>query len=102
VIDQDARILGEVSDLAITGEGEVGISVKPEEGDEIMMKLDRIKKIADVILLKAEGYLKKADEAPTPSEPELISQQGADICSNCNFENLPGTKFCVKCGEKLG
>jgi sporulation protein YlmC with PRC-barrel domain len=102
VVDQEARVLGEVEDLAITENSEVGISVKSDEGDEKMLKLDRIKKIGDVVLLTSEkGAEKKPEAKPSKPKPEPEEEEETNKCPSCGWDNLPGTNFCVKCGSKL-
>jgi sporulation protein YlmC with PRC-barrel domain len=101
VVDQDARVLGEVEDLAITENSEVGISVKSEEGEEEMLKLDRIKKIGDVVLLTSEKEADRPKAKPSVLKPEPEEQEETNKCPSCGWGNLPGTNFCVKCGSKL-
>jgi sporulation protein YlmC with PRC-barrel domain len=101
VVDQEARVLGEVEDLAITENSEVGISIKSEEDEETMLKLDRIKKIGDVILLTSEKDDKKPQAKPTMPKPEPKEEEETNKCPSCGWDNLPGTNFCVKCGSKL-
>jgi sporulation protein YlmC with PRC-barrel domain len=100
VVDQEARVLGEVEDLAITEDSEVGISIKSEEGEEKMLKLDRIKKIGDVVLLASEKTAEKPEAKPIKPEPEPEEEE-TNQCPSCGWDNLPGTNFCVKCGSKL-
>jgi hypothetical protein len=49
-------------------DGEVGIKVKSEEGDEFLLKLDDIKKIGDVILLKAKDDEKESEPVSTEKQ----------------------------------
>jgi sporulation protein YlmC with PRC-barrel domain len=104
VVDQEARIRGKVEDLAITEDGQVGISIKNDDGEERLLKLDEIKKIADVILLTEEVPAEKEPE-PNLSQPESEETTGettpTNICPNCGYENRQSMNFCVKCGTKL-
>lgn len=112
VIDQNARIVGNVEDLAITEDGQMGISIKSEEGDEKMLKLDEIQRIADVILLKtrADERLKKQPpthepdpdpEPETETEEKIEDLKTTNVCPNCGWENRSNVQYCVKCGTKL-
>ena len=105
VVNQEAIIVGEVEDLALTVDGKVGISVKSGEGDEFLLRPNDIKKIGDVILLKSEDDEKKSESTSSEKQRGLeeisVDSPQKNICSSCGWENEPGTKFCVKCGSKL-
>jgi sporulation protein YlmC with PRC-barrel domain len=101
VVDQNATIVGKVEDLAITENGEVGISVKSEESEEKMLKLDEIKKIGDVILLTSGKGTEGNQLKTNIPQPEQEEEEKTSKCPSCEWDNLPGTKFCVKCGSKL-
>ncbi|MCL1974869.1 MAG: zinc ribbon domain-containing protein [Firmicutes bacterium] len=63
------------------------IDTHNEAINEAKMEIERIK--AD-----------NASAAPVQAAP--IAQADSEIiCSACGKENLPGTKFCMECGEKL-
>jgi sporulation protein YlmC with PRC-barrel domain len=103
VIDQEALIVGKFEDLAVTEDGKVGLLVKEEGGEERLIMLDDIKKIEDVILLKAEGKVKPREAEPEAEPEEEPSEaEGGNICPNCGWENKENTRFCVKCGTELG
>ena len=103
VIDQKALIVGKFEDLAITDDGNVGLLIKKESGEEKLIMLDDIKKIEDVILLKTEGKVKPRETKPE-DEPEKkpSKAEGGNICPNCGWENKKKIRFCVKCGTELG
>jgi len=97
VVDQEARVLGKVTDLAVTYDGKAVITVgrETEEGvKEEVIPMDRVAAIGDVILLKGEATpTVQPTPAPTPTRIR--------ICPNCGAENKPTAKFCIKCGTKL-
>ena len=84
VYDSDARKVGVVKQIGIQRErAGVVLVIAKNDGSEMVVKWENIKKIGDIVLL--------GDQA---------SDSGSK-CSGCGFENKPDSKFCESCGKKL-
>lgn len=84
VYDSDARRVGTVKQVGIqTGKPGVVLIVTKNDGGDVVIKWEEIKKIGEIVLLG--GQLS-----------ETSSQ-----CSGCGFENKPDSKFCESCGKKI-
>jgi len=95
VIDEEGMKIGTVKDLAFSVEGKIALVVEKPNKSEIKLAIELINKIGDVILVKPR-------EAKVTEKPRLKPQVEI-ICPNpnCRYKNLPGTKFCKKCGIRL-
>lgn len=112
VVDQEASITGKIKDFALTKEGEMGLLVENDDGNEQIIMLEDVKKIGEVVLLKSTGS-ENVGVKPSIS-PETATRPSPNIalkpsksytknpCKSCSHENRPGAKFCVKCGSGLG
>ena len=84
VYDSDARRIGVVKQIGIQKEqAGVVLVVTKNDGADMMVKWENIKKIGDIVLL--------GDQALGSSSK----------CGECGFENKPDSKFCESCGKKL-
>ncbi|MGI0082557.1 MAG: PRC-barrel domain-containing protein [Nitrosopumilaceae archaeon] len=84
VYDADARKVGTVKQIGIqSGQPGVVLVVTKNDGGDVAIKWEEIKKIGEIVLLG--GHVS-----------ETSSQ-----CSGCGFENKPDSKFCESCGKKL-
>lgn len=95
VIDEEGMKIGTVKDLAFSVEGKIALVVEKPNKSEIKLAIESINKIGDVILVKPR-------EAKVTEKPRL-KPEAEIICPNpnCRYKNLPGTKFCKKCGLRL-
>lgn len=84
VYDSDARKVGVVKQIGIQREqAGVVLVVTKNDGSEMVVKWENIKKIGDIVLLG-----------------DQVSDSGSK-CSGCGLENKPDSKFCESCGKKL-
>ena len=97
IITCDARIVGKVSDIAVSVDGKVGISVKSESGEESLIAFDEVSALGDVVLLKSP---KAEAKQAIPTSEEKIAP-GEKVCPKCGRVNKPEAKFCTGCGTKL-
>ena len=107
VVDQEAAVIGKIADLALGKDGKMGLLLKGETTEEVVIVLDDIKKIDDVVLLKSVFSAKTEESTPVPPLPEpkktraRTESQKEKLCPNCSGMNRPKAKFCVKCGQPL-
>ncbi len=103
VVDQEAVVVGKIADLALGKDGKMGLVLKGEKAEEIVVTLEDIKKIGDVVLLKSVFSVKTQESPPvSPSpQPQKPESQKDKLCPNCSWMNRPNAKFCVKCGQSL-
>lgn len=78
VISNDAKIIGEVKDIAYDGSGRTGFIVQSKGGEEAFVLTTQILAFGDVILVKSKYQ-----------------------CPKCGHINKETAKFCVKCGSTL-
>lgn len=84
VYDADARKIGNVKYVGIqSGQPGIVLVVTKNDGNDVTIKGEEIKKIGEVVLLGGQA-------AETSSK-----------CTSCGFENKPDAKFCESCGKKL-
>ncbi len=84
VYDADARKVGTVKQVGIqAGQPGVVLVVTKNDGREVAIKWEEIKKIGEIVLLG--GHVSETSSR----------------CSGCGFENKPESKFCESCGTKL-
>ena len=82
VYDSEARRVGVVKEVGIqTGQAGVILIVTKNDGKDMAIKWDEIKKIGEIVLLgNAESSTK---------------------CITCGYVNNPDSKFCESCGKKI-
>ncbi len=84
VYDSEARRVGVVKEIGIQpGQSGVILIVTKNDGSDVTIKWDEIRKIGEVVLLGGQV-----------TESELK-------CSKCGNVNNQGSKFCETCGNKL-
>jgi sporulation protein YlmC with PRC-barrel domain len=84
VYDSEARKIGIVKQVGIqTGQAGVVLIITKNDGSDIAIKWDEIKKIGEIILL---GRI----ESGTTTK-----------CDGCGYVNNPDSKFCESCGKKI-
>ena len=83
VYDTEAKQVGVVKEMGIQpGQSNIVLVVTRNDGTDITIKWDEIRKIGEIVLLggSLESDLK---------------------CSKCGYANSQGSKFCESCGNKL-
>lgn len=104
VFDSTASKIGVVKDLSLDASGDISLVVEDKKGEETFIPYGQVSSIGDAVLLskaleepKKEVPKEEISEAP-PTPPAEV----APVCANCGQKNKTGTKFCIKCGTKLG
>jgi len=83
VYDSEARKIGTVKQVGIqTGQAGVVLIVTKNDGSDLAIKWDEIKKIGEIVLLGKT-------ESGTSTK-----------CDGCGYVNNPDSKFCESCGKK--
>jgi sporulation protein YlmC with PRC-barrel domain len=129
VIDQKATKIGKVEDTVITEDGKLGLLVKHDKTENIIL-YDQVKKIDDVVLLNIEynqevietsektvheqkfeeesieKQIEELIEEPKEEIPEEPIEKpeekvSMNICNSCGQVNKTGMKFCTHCGNSL-
>ena len=88
VYDGNAKKIGTVKQVGVDSAQTVVLVITKNDGSEISIKWDQIKKVGEIVLL-GEGQVGTSSGI----------QQAK--CSNCGFDNKPGSKFCQSCGTKV-
>lgn len=84
VYDSEARKIGTVKQIGIqTGQPGIVLVVTKNDGHDVVIKWEEIKKIGEVVLLGSQ-----------------VSDTSSK-CSECGFDNKPDAKFCESCGKKI-
>jgi len=84
VYDSEARKIGTVKQIGIqTGQPGIVLVVTKNDGRDVVIKWEEIKKIGEIVLLGSQ-----------------VSDTGSK-CSECGFDNKPDAKFCESCGKKI-
>ncbi|HEU04827.1 MAG TPA: hypothetical protein ENH95_06940, partial [Nitrosopumilus sp.] len=86
VIDENAKKIGTSKQVAIDSSQNVVLVITNNEGNDVTVPWNKIRKIGEVILLG--------------SSSEITASQ-SENCSSCNYNNKIGSKFCEQCGGKL-
>ena len=90
VFDENAKQVGIAKQVGVDSSSQVILVVSDNDGNDININWNRIKKVGEIILLgdSSTGTIR------TPT------QQGLR-CPSCNFDNKPDSKFCESCGTKI-
>jgi len=89
VFDENAKQIGVAKQVGVDSNNQVILVISDNEGNDVSINWDRIKKVGEIILL--------GDSSATMS---VSAQQGLR-CPSCNFDNKPDSKFCESCGTKI-
>ena len=89
VFDENAKQVGIAKQVGVDSTNQVILVISDNEGNDVSINWDRIKKVGEIILL--------GDSSATMS---VSAQQGLR-CPSCNFDNKPDSKFCESCGTKI-
>ena len=89
VFDGNAKQIGVAKQVGVDSNNQVILVISDNEGNDVSINWDRIKKVGEIILL--------GDSQATMS---VSAQQGLR-CPSCNFDNKPDSKFCESCGTKI-
>jgi len=90
VFDENAKQIGIAKQVGVDSTNQVILVVSDNEGNDVSINWNRIKKVGEIILL--------GDSSVTTTNAS--AQQGLR-CSSCNFDNKPDSKFCESCGTKI-
>ena len=90
VFDENAKQIGIAKQVGVDSNNHVILVVSDNDGNDISINWNRIKKVGEIILLGDSS-------TATTSTP---TQQGLR-CPSCNFDNKPDSKFCESCGTKI-
>ena len=113
VIDSKAMILGSVKDLSFDLETkDIGLTITTKDGKEVTISSGEMGCVGDVILLKKTLEQLEAPEVVEeipPPQPKVVEKAPPPppppkpgLCAVCGYQNDPASKFCIKCGTKLG
>nr|AIF13927.1 hypothetical protein [uncultured marine thaumarchaeote KM3_65_A09] len=89
VFDENAKQIGIAKQVGVNSNNQVILIISDNEGNDVSINWERIKKVGEVILL--------GDSLATVG---VSAQQGLR-CPSCNFDNKPDSKFCESCGTKI-
>ena len=89
VYDENAKKIGTVKQVGVDATQNVVLIITKNDGSEISVKWNQIKKIGEVILL-GEGQ-----------SGTIGITESASKCSSCGFNNKPDSKFCQSCGSRV-
>jgi sporulation protein YlmC with PRC-barrel domain len=90
VFDENAKQIGIAKQVGVDSNNQVILVVSDNEGNDVNINWNRIKKVGEIILL--------GDSSVTTISAS--AQQGLR-CPSCNFDNNPDSKFCESCGTKI-
>ncbi len=90
VFDENAKQIGIAKQVGVDSNNQVILVVSDNEGNDVSINWNRIKKVGEIILL--------GDSSITTTNASV--QQGLR-CPSCNFDNNPDSKFCESCGTKI-
>jgi len=90
VFDENAKQIGIAKQVGVDSNNQVILVVSDNEGNDVSINWNRIKKVGEIILL--------GDSSITTTTAS--AQQGLR-CPSCNFDNNPDSKFCESCGTKI-
>ena len=90
VYDANAKKIGTVKQVGVDSAQTVVLAITKNDGSEVSIGWNQIKKIGEIILLGGEQGSTIGSIQPAASK-----------CSNCGFDNKPGSKFCQSCGTKI-
>ena len=90
VFDENAKQIGIAKQVGVNSNNQVILVVSDNEGNDVNINWNRIKKVGEIILL--------GDSSVTTISAS--AQQGLR-CPSCNFDNKSDSKFCESCGTKI-
>ena len=90
VFGENAKQIGIAKQVGVDSNNQVILVVSDNEGNDVSINWNRIKKVGEIILL--------GDSSITTTNAS--AQQGLR-CPSCNFDNNPDSKFCESCGTKI-
>jgi len=90
VFDENAKQIGIAKQVGVNSNNQVILVVSDNEGNDVSINWNRIKKIGEIVLL--------GDSSITTTSAS--AHQGLR-CPSCNFDNNPDSKFCESCGTKI-
>lgn len=92
VLDENAKKIGTVKQVGVDSSQSLVLVVTREDGSENSIQWNQINKVGDVVLLGPQASY---------SQQSQISTEKKGKCSNCDFVNKIGSKFCEQCGSKI-
>jgi len=94
VFDENAKRIGVAKQVGVDSNNQVILVISDNEGNDVSIKWERIKKVGEIILL---------GDSPTMnvSAQQGLRCQSCNFDPSCNFDNKPDSKFCESCGTKI-
>ena len=89
VFDENAKRIGIAKQVGVDSNNIVVLIMTDNDGNDVSINWDRIKKVGEIILLGVSNA------------PSKMSEQQGFKCANCKFENNPDSKFCERCGNQI-
>ena len=89
VFGENAKQIGIAKQVGVDSNNQVILVVSDNEGNDVSINWQKIKKVGEIILL--------GDSSTTS---DASPQQGLK-CPSCNFDNKSNSKFCQSCGTKI-
>jgi sporulation protein YlmC with PRC-barrel domain len=86
VIDQEARRIGTVKDLAYSADGKLALLIQKEGGEEGFLPFGGVERIGDVVFVKSSSSIE-----PIPMR----------TCPSCKLKVPEDSKFCPRCGKRF-
>lgn len=87
VYDSNAKKIGIAKQVGINSSNQVVLVVTKNDGQNITIEWNKIKKIGEIIML--------GEEVQSGGSSQVLG------CPKCGFDNKAGSKFCENCGNKL-
>ena len=97
VFDENAKQIGIAKQVGVDSNNQVILVVSDNNGNDVSINWQRIKKVGDVVLL---GDSLDTTTSTSTQLGSIVSNPGLR-CSSCNFDNRPDSKFCESCGTKF-
>jgi len=91
VFDENAKQIGIAKQVGVDSNNQVILVVSDNEGNDVSVNWNRIKKVGEIILL---------GDSSITTTTNASAQQGLR-CPSCNFDNNPDSKFWESCGTKI-
>lgn len=89
VFDENVKRVGTVKQMGVDSSQSVVLVVTKNDGSEVNIRWNQIKKIGEIILLGSQDSVSQT------------SGTSGFQCPSCGFDNKPGSKFCENCGSRI-
>ena len=88
VYDENAKKVGTARQMGVDSSQNLVLTITKNDGIEAAVPWANVKKVGEIILLGQPS-----------ATPQNVPTQQQGTCTNCNFVNKPGSKFCEQCGS---